>query len=131
MSESETTSETTGYFRIPKDAIERIRGPKDGGDMQSSKAGEWVWRGLSVLISLVLAPTAAWVWTSESRIAKLEIEAATVLQDLESLQEWAHDWEQTISTRPSAVSQENRTDIALIKQEIEYLGDSVKRQDRE
>ena len=82
------------------------------------------------MISLVLAPTAAWVWTSEARIAKLEIQSATVLEDLENLQEWSHDWEQTISTRPSAVSQENRTEIALIKKEIEYLGDSVKRQDR-
>ena len=82
MSESEPTSETTVYFRIPKDAIERIRGPKDGGDMQPGKAGEWIWRGLSILISLVLAPTAAWVWTSEARIAKLEIQSATVLEDL-------------------------------------------------
>lgn len=126
MSESETIPETTGYFRIPKDAIERIRGPKDGGDMQPGKAGEWIWRGLSVLISLVLAPTAAWVWTSEARIAKLEIEIETAIGDLESLQEWSHDWEQTISTRPSAVSQENRTQIALIQKELEHISDKIK-----
>ena len=131
MSESETTSETTGYFRIPKDAIERIRHPKNGGAMQSGKAGEWIWRGLSVLISLVLAPTAAWVWTSEARIAKLEIEIETAIGDLESLQEWSHDWEQTISTRPSAVSQENRPQIALIQKELEHLSDKIDQKNRE
>ena len=128
---ADESEETTGYFRVRKEALEQLLHPQksEGGMSENGgKMSEWIWRGLSILISLILAPTAAWVWTSEARIAKLELEVVSAAEDLEALQEWSHNWEQTISTRPCAVSQETRPQLALLEQQIGHLLEEVRRE---
>ena len=44
--------------------------------MDKVKIGEWLWKGFTILLSLIVVPCFIWVWEAEGRLAGLEYQMA-------------------------------------------------------
>ena len=53
--------------------------------MDKGKIGEWIWKGFTILLSLVVVPCFVWVWEAEGRLAGLEYEIADVDENVKKV----------------------------------------------
>lgn len=74
---------------------------------------------LSVLLTVIIVPTFTWVWSAQGRIATLELEVKTLKDEISNVR-----GDLSESIKNPTVSQntlQNKTDIQLLRQEVEFL----------
>ncbi len=53
--------------------------------MDKTKIGDWVWKGFTVLLSVIVVPCFVWVWEAESRLGSLEHEISDVDENVKKV----------------------------------------------
>jgi hypothetical protein len=53
--------------------------------VDKTKIGDWVWKGFTVLLSVIVVPCFIWVWEAESRLGSLEHEISDVDENVKKV----------------------------------------------
>tara|TARA_Y100000593_G_C4272220_1_gene317984 strand:+ start:870 stop:1160 length:291 start_codon:yes stop_codon:yes gene_type:complete len=53
--------------------------------VDKTKIGDWVWKGFTVLLSVIVVPCFVWVWEAESRLGSLEHEISDVDENVKKV----------------------------------------------
>lgn len=87
--------------------------------MDRSKIGDWVWKGFTVLLSVIVVPCFVWVWEAESRLGSLEHEISDVDENVKKIL--------VVLDRPGGNDlSEIKVDIELMKRDIQKINSDVR-----
>ena len=87
--------------------------------MDKSKIGDWVWKGFTVLLSVIVVPCFVWVWEAESRLGSLEHEISDVDENVKKIL--------VVLDRPGGNDlSEIKVDIELMKRDIQKINSDVR-----
>lgn len=89
--------------------------------MDKSKIGDWVWKGFTVLLSVIVVPCFIWVWEAESRLGSLEHEISDVDENVKKIL----DVLESDSGSGSDLS-ELKLDLELMKRDIKKINSDLR-----
>ncbi len=75
--------------------------------MSTSNRTDLVFKIISVASALIIIPTFSWVWSTQSRLERMETEHARVQEEIRTIRD-------------------NSTDIQIIKRDIEHITTNLK-----
>lgn len=87
--------------------------------MEKSKIGEWVWKGFTILLSLIVVPCFVWVWEAESRLGTLEHEVSDVDENVKKVLS-------VLESDSGSDLSEIKVDIELMKRDIQKINSDLR-----
>tara|TARA_Y100000034_G_C6720417_1_gene318705 strand:- start:266 stop:556 length:291 start_codon:yes stop_codon:yes gene_type:complete len=87
--------------------------------MDKVKIGEWLWKGFTILLSLIIVPCFIWVWEAEGRLAGLEYEVADVDENVKRV--LAH-----LENDDSGDLSDIKVSLELIKRDIQKANSDIR-----
>jgi len=87
--------------------------------VEKSKIGEWVWKGFTILLSLIVVPCFVWVWEAESRLGTLEHEVSDVDENVKKVLS-------VLESDSGSDLSEIKVDIELMKRDIQKINSDLR-----
>ena len=87
--------------------------------MDKSKISEWIWKGFTVLLSLIVVPCFIWVWEAESRLGTLEHEISDVDENIKKIL-------MVLESDSGSDLSEIKVDIELMKRDINKINSDLR-----
>ena len=101
------------------DALKAVNDKRKKNMANNAKLLDTGFKVLSILLTVIIVPTFTWVWSAQGRIATLELEVKTLKDEIGAV---ATDLGETLKEPPvSQTALQNKTDIQLLQQELEFL----------
>ena len=88
--------------------------------MSANKSiSEWIWKGFTVLLSVIVIPCFIWVWDADRRVAALEYQAESVNTNVTKILTY-------IEADDSSELAEIKLSLELMKRDIQKIKGEVK-----